>query len=238
MKSHEDLMKQRRRWINSSMFAFEHVQANYQYNVSLSSHNFWDKYVKLNLAMLIAQVSMVTTYISPSIIFYILFTTILQIDIAQEGAFIAARIISVYFVLVYLVGVAGSLMGNAWIQYARYISFFMIPIVYGLLGLVTYNIVQVYLDLGGNGVDVNDFYQMSVVVMVFINLGLFFLIVLLNGFIHPKEAFKLLLNTPSYISYQAAYTITMIIHAFCNVDDVSWGTKGASGHGGTKKYEG
>jgi cellulose synthase/poly-beta-1,6-N-acetylglucosamine synthase-like glycosyltransferase len=28
----------------------------------------------------------------------------------------------------------------------------------------------------------------------------------------------------------------MVIHAFCNVDDVSWGTKG-SGSSGTKKYE-
>ena len=188
--------------------------------------------------MLIAQLSMITTYISPSLLFYILFTTILQIDIAQEGAFVAARIFSVYFVLVYLVGVAGSLMGNAWVQYAKYISIAMVPVVYGLLGLVTYNIVEVYLNLSGKGVDVKDFYQMSVLVMVFINLGLFFLIVLLNSFLHPKEALKLLINTPSYISYQAAYTITMIIHAFCNVDDVSWGTKGASGHGGAKKYEG
>ena len=77
-------------------------------------------------------------------------------------------------------------MGNAWVQYAKYISIAMVPIVYGLLGLVTYNIVEVYLNLSGKGVDVNDFYQMSVLVMVFINLGLFFLIVLLNGFLHPK----------------------------------------------------
>ena len=32
----------------------------------------------------------------------------------------------------------------------------------------------------------------------------------------------------SYISYQGAYNITMVVHAFCNIDDVSWGTKGAS----------
>lgn len=188
--------------------------------------------------MLIAQLSMITTYISPTLLFYILFTTIMQIDMSEVGAFVAARIISIYFVLVYLIGVAGSLMGNAWIQYAKYISMAMVPIVYGLLGLVTYNIVQVYLNLGGSGVDINDFYQMSVVVMVILNLGIFFIIVTLNAFIHPKEALKLLINTPSYISYQASYTITMIIHAFCNVDDVSWGTKGASGHGGAKKYEG
>lgn len=32
MKTHEDLMKQRRRWINSSMFAFLYVLRNYYFN--------------------------------------------------------------------------------------------------------------------------------------------------------------------------------------------------------------
>lgn len=30
----------------------------------------------------------------------------------------------------------------------------------------------------------------------------------------------------SYLYYQAAYTHTFVIYAFCNVDDVTWGTKG------------
>ena len=40
----------------------------------------------------------------------------------------------------------------------------------------------------------------------------------------------------SYIFYTGAYSQTMVIHGFCNVDDVSWGTKGSSA-GGVKKYE-
>ena len=30
----------------------------------------------------------------------------------------------------------------------------------------------------------------------------------------------------SYLYYQAAYTHTFVVYAFCNVDDVTWGTKG------------
>ena len=30
----------------------------------------------------------------------------------------------------------------------------------------------------------------------------------------------------SYLYYQAAYTHTFVIYAFCNVDDITWGTKG------------
>ncbi len=38
------------------------------------------------------------------------------------------------------------------------------------------------------------------------------------------------------MGYTGAYSQTMVIHAFCNVDDVSWGTKGTQASGG-KKYE-
>jgi cellulose synthase/poly-beta-1,6-N-acetylglucosamine synthase-like glycosyltransferase len=38
----------------------------------------------------------------------------------------------------------------------------------------------------------------------------------------------------SYTAYTGAYAQTMVIHAFCNVDDVSWGTKGSAGSGVNK----
>jgi chitin synthase len=119
MKSHEDLMKQRRRWINSSMFAFLYVWKNYQYHVSQSKHSGLDKYVRLNIAMMLSMLSLITTYFSPTLIFYILFTCILQIGITTDYIFILARVISISFVCFYLIGVAGSLMGNIWIPYSR-----------------------------------------------------------------------------------------------------------------------
>jgi cellulose synthase/poly-beta-1,6-N-acetylglucosamine synthase-like glycosyltransferase len=81
MKSHEDLMKQRRRWINSSMFAFLYVWKNFQYHASQSKHSGFDKYVRLNLAMFLSMMSLITTYFAPTLFFYVLFTTILQISV-------------------------------------------------------------------------------------------------------------------------------------------------------------
>ena len=63
MKDHENLMNQRRRWINSSLFAFMYVYKNYYYNVMDSDHNFCRKYCTLNLSMIIALLSALNTYI-------------------------------------------------------------------------------------------------------------------------------------------------------------------------------
>jgi cellulose synthase/poly-beta-1,6-N-acetylglucosamine synthase-like glycosyltransferase len=54
---------------------------------------------------------------------------------------------------------------------------------------------------------------------------------------HPGYVLKLFIDQISYLTYQGAYSQTMVAHAFCNVDDVSWGTKGSTGQHGGKKYE-
>jgi len=46
---------------------------------------------------------------------------------------------------------------------------------------------------------------------------------------HTKFVFKLLFDAISYMVYQGAYSHVMLIYAFCNVDNVSWGTKGNNG---------
>ncbi len=72
--------------------------------------------------------------------------------------------------------------------------------------------------------------------MVVINIGSTFLIVIVHIFTHTKFVFKLLRDTISYMSFQGAYSQTMVIYGMCNVDDVSWGTKGATGSGGQSKF--
>lgn len=44
---------------------------------------------------------------------------------------------------------------------------------------------------------------------------------------------------PTFLYYTGAYTHTLLIYSFCNIDDVSWGTKGSTdnegGHGTSGK---
>lgn len=46
---------------------------------------------------------------------------------------------------------------------------------------------------------------------------------------HFKFLFRMLVDVISYLAYQGAYSHVMLIYAFCNVDNVSWGTKGNGG---------
>ena len=79
---------------------------------------------------------------------------------------------------------------------------------------------------------------MTVLITFGINVGYFLMLLLIHIPSHCKFVCRLILDTPSYFLYTGAYMFTMVIHGFCNVDDVSWGTKGVSGQGGVNKYEG
>ena len=76
---------------------------------------------------------------------------------------------------------------------------------------------------------------MSISIIGGIIFGSFIFILFIHLPTHIKFVCKLLINTPSYIAYTGAYSQTMVIYSFCNIDDVSWGTKG-SGSSGVNRF--
>jgi chitin synthase len=118
MKSHEDLMKQRRRWINSSLFAFLYVFKNYSYNASESTHGAFDRYVTLNLSMILAMLSFATSYFIPSLYFYVLYATVSQINPGSQLVQILALVLALIYVIIYLIAIAGGLSGSVWTKHA------------------------------------------------------------------------------------------------------------------------
>ena len=240
-------MNQRRRWINSSLFAFLYVFKNYYFNVVESRHNFIRKFFFLNISMLLALLSMLNSYITPSIYFFVLYSTIYQLGF--DGCEIVAGIVTLLYTLIFFAGVAGALTGRQWSKRAGALSGVFSIFTFMLFLLVTYNLLFIYLQLTENpntkalsnsttSFDRNNLTsrQMLIIVLAIINIGAFFLIMLVHLLTHPRFVLKMFINTLSYMSYTGAYAQTMVIHAFCNVDDVSWGTKGSTGQGG-KKYE-
>lgn len=73
--------------------------------------------------------------------------------------------------------------------------------------------------------------------MLFINIGSFLLLLGMHIPTHWRFLLRIMIDSASYLAYTGAYSQTMVAYSFCNVDDVSWGTKGSSdSHGGGKKY--
>lgn len=138
--------------------------------------------------------------------------------------------------MTYLTAVAGGLTGAAWTKHAKYVSAFLSIFTFAMWGLVTYNVIFIYLGLGSTGIDTSNFNQMSILVMSLLNLGCMFLVIFMHVPTHCSYVCKLILDQISYMAYQGAYSQTMVAHAFCNVDDVSWGTKGSTSDG-KKKHE-
>jgi len=94
------------------------VFKNYYFNAMESYHGFWDKYINLNLSMVLALLSFVTSYLTPSIYFYILFSTIYQINPNDVATVIVAKVVAIVYVMIYLIAVAGGLTGSVWSKHA------------------------------------------------------------------------------------------------------------------------
>ena len=246
MKDHENLMNQRRRWINSSLFAFMYVFKNYYFNVMDSKHNFFRKYVTLNISMFLALLSLFNSYITPCLFFFSLYSSISQIGF--PGADWAAKGVVLIYTLVFLTAVGGALTGKQWAKRAHVVSAVLAVFTFILILLVIYTVLFVYIKIipypfPNDQIDNDQTFsfedasarQWLTFSLIVGNVGFFILILVAHIFTHPKFVWKILANTISYMVFTAAYSQTMVIHGFCNVDDVSWGTKGSSA-GGVKKY--
>jgi|688.fasta_scaffold323554_1 hypothetical protein len=177
-------MNQRRRWINSSLFAFMYVFRNYYFNVMDSKHNFFRKYITLNISMWIAMLSTINSYIAPSIYFFVLYVTIYQIGFKNSD--IVAAVVCLIYLIVFLSAVAGALTGRQWSKHAKHISVVLSVFTILLLGLVTFNIFYIYLRLLYNQFDKDNSTLMIVLILTCLNIGLYFIILLAHLFTHPR----------------------------------------------------
>jgi cellulose synthase/poly-beta-1,6-N-acetylglucosamine synthase-like glycosyltransferase len=148
MKDHENLMNQRRRWINSSLFAFLYVYKNYYYNVMDSNHNFCRKYCTLNLSMIIALLSMLNAYITPALYFFVLYSTIYQLGF--PGAEWVAKLVCMLYCFVFFSAVGGAITGRQWSKRAHVISVVLAGFTFLMILLVIYNVLFIYLRITKN----------------------------------------------------------------------------------------
>lgn len=64
--------------------------------------------------------------------------------------------------------------------------------------------------------------------MACMNFGSFILLLFFHLLFQPKLVWYIIISYWSYTIYQPIYNFILIIFSFCNIDDVTWGTKGIS----------
>lgn len=69
----------------------------------------------LNISMLLALLSFVNSFFTPSIYFFILYITIAQINKESAACSNIAAIVSAIYCLLVLTAVGGSLAGKRWV---------------------------------------------------------------------------------------------------------------------------
>lgn len=116
---------QRRRWINSSLFAFEYVLANYSYDMRDSKHGVIDT-IMINIGMVIATIGAVNAYLIPCFYLFVLYAILRTNDtlkylqdtynLNQYLQTYVALFFSLIYVGTVLVAIGGSLNGNRWIK--------------------------------------------------------------------------------------------------------------------------
>lgn len=178
--------------------------------------------------MVIALISTFNSYITPSLFFFVLYATIYQLPFYHSD--ITAAVVCLVYSFVFLAAVAGSLTGKQWTKRAHIISYILSIFTFLLAGLVIYNIIALYLKIGDN-FSTSNTTTMIVIVLLILNVSCSFLILFVHVCTHFKNVCSIFANLASYTFYSGAYSQTMVIHAFCNVDDVSWGTKGSTSSG-------
>jgi hypothetical protein len=190
----------------------------------------------LPLSMLLAKMSFVNGYFTPAFFFFTLYTTVKQ-SASQVWVPYVANLTGLLYILTVVVCVGGSLMGVIWTKHAWKASLVFTFFTFLMLGLVIWNVVGVYIGTANLTLAkvATDFESMCVFVMTCLNVGCYFLIVFIHLLTHPSFVCRMLIDAISYLVYQGAYSHVMVIYSFCNIDDVSWGTKGVKSVG-QKKY--
>jgi cellulose synthase/poly-beta-1,6-N-acetylglucosamine synthase-like glycosyltransferase len=132
-----------------------------------------------------------------------------------------------------MAAVAGALTGRQWSINAHIVSVALSFFTFLMFGLVIFNLIMIVEKYFYGKLTTTGY---IIVFLSLINIGCFVLILFVHLCTHPKKVWSIIINTPSYLAYTGAYSQTMVIHAFCNVDDVSWGTKGSASTG-VNKYQ-
>lgn len=228
-----EFILQRRRWLNGSFFAAIYSLAHF-YKIWHSLHSFGKK-IMFHVEFFYQLINLVVSWFS--IGSYFLVFRILTTSLSDESLnFAPGNVLSVIFLWLYLASIVTTFVlsfGNkpkgTEKFYIVIVCFFAILMAYMIFAAIFMAVNAIQLIYNTNqGVSVFLFFKneqfRDLVVATCSTYALYFIASFL--YFEPWHMFT---SFVQYILLSPSYINVLNIYAFCNIDDISWGTKGDTG---------
>ncbi|KAK6198627.1 Chs2 chitin synthase [Scheffersomyces amazonensis] len=228
-----EFILQRRRWLNGSFFAAIYALVHFP-KIWHSSHSFGRKFF-IHIEFIYQFLSLIVSWFSIGsyfLVFRILTTSLGDADLG----FAPGNILSVIFLWLYLASIVTTFVlsfGNKpkgtekfYIVIVVFFAILMAYMIFAAIYMAVHSIQQIYDE--HTKITVQLFLQNAefrdLVVATSSTYALYFLASFL--YFEPWHMFT---SFVQYILLSPSYINVLNIYAFCNIDDVSWGTKGDTG---------
>ncbi|SCU93156.1 LAFA_0F14972g1_1 [Lachancea sp. 'fantastica'] len=224
-----EFILQRRRWMNGSFFAALYSFIHF-YKIWSSGHSVGRKFM-LNLQFIYLALSSLVSWFSLSSFFLVfrILTVSIAVSYNDQKVF---RVLSVIFLWLYGVSVLITFIlslgnkpkGTSKFYLSTFI-FFAVLMVYMIFCSIFMSVHSIRNIIDAGNVTFRGLLLQETFRDLIISMGSTYCLYLLSSlvYLHPMHMFtsfvQYLLLSPSYIN-------VLNIYAFCNVHDISWGTKG------------
>lgn len=228
-----EFILQRRRWLNGSFFAAIYSLAHFP-KLWSSSHSFGRKFF-LHIEFFYQFLNLVVSWFSISS--YFLVFRILTTSLGDKAlGFAPGKVLSVIFLWLYLASIVTTFVlsfGNKpkgtekfYLVIVIFFAILMAYMIFAAIFMAVHSIQLIYND--HTKITVALFFKNAefrdLVVATSSTYALYFF----ASFIY-FEPWHMFTSFLQYILLSPAYVNVLNIYAFCNIDDISWGTKGDTG---------
>ncbi|SGY19437.1 BQ5605_C014g07647 [Microbotryum silenes-dioicae] len=228
-----DLISQRRRWLNGSFFASLHSSVHFGY-IYRSDHTFWRK-MWLHVELIYQSFNMLFTWFGLAnyyIIFVILTESLADPTFGMTGIHYFNQVVKYYYIALIIccfLLALGNRPAGAVAWYTTIAVSFALITVYMLVAAILITIKGVTnakneITSSGGVFTLSDIFTnaifRNIVISLLATYGIWLLASLI--FLDPAHMFTSLVQ---YMLLAPSYINIINVYAFCNVQDVTWGTR-------------
>ncbi|KAK9456028.1 chitin synthase-domain-containing protein [Dipodascopsis uninucleata] len=232
----DEFVRQRRRWLNGSFFAALY-SLTHAFNIWRSHHSIIRK-LMLHVEFFYQFFSMLFSWFAIGNFFLVF--RLLTASAGNLDGFGAGKYLGVVFEWLYLSCLVtcfvlsfGNRPGGTKIFYLIMVGFFAILMIYLIVAivLVSVNAVQTVFNTASQDhttVTASDFFSNDVLRGIVVSLASTYALYLVSSILFLQVS-HMFTSMVQYILLSPSYINVLNVYAFCNIHDISWGTKGDTG---------